>query len=1097
MSSYTRKFYCNVLSAGPSKLIQASTHFLLFLFFLIISCPTAYSQNSLTRFDCLTLQDGLSQSTVSSIVQDKQGYMWFGTIDGLNKFDGYSFTVYDNNPDDSSSIADDWITALCLDRTGTLWIGTLSRGLSKYDHKTGRFTHYQFNPVEVNSRLRQILLTQLPFTFSYLNYYTIKSVFEDSRGILWIGTFGGGLYKFDRDSETFTHVPFVNDPTQGLAYNIMSICETVGASGRDMWIGTYGGGLVRFNEVEGFEYFLHDDQNPKSLNDDRIVTIYPDTVQSDNVLWIGMFGGGLDELVIIEKQFSHYQNEPGNENSLSSNNVMSILRDDCGALWAGTFDAGLNQFDLNEKKFVRYQHDPVNSSSLGSNEVLSLYEDRSGNIWIGTNFGYGINKFNRRKGAFAHCYHDPSNSNSLSEQVVFSLCEDREGVLWIGTFQTGLNRYDRKRNEFTNYRHDPKNPNLLSDNHIRAIFEDSRGMLWIGTFSGGLNFFDRKNNTFGHYKHDPSLASSISGNQVRSIFEDTAGNLWVGVFGGGLDKLDRDSGTFEHFRHDPADSNSLSSNHVYYICERNSEEIWIATFGGGINIFNPETGQSRHLRFDPNDVNSLADDRILTIYVDQKNPNIVWIGTFGRGLDRYDFNKKTFTHFTRAEGLPNDVVYSILPDENGNLWVSTNKGIAKFNPEAETFINYDVSNGLQSNEFNAGAYHRSQRSGEMFFGGVNGFNSFFPEKIEVNQVIPPVVITSLKIFDKEITDEIGPIYAGKEIELTHKANFFSFEFSVLDFTDVNKNCFAYKLDGLDKDWIHSGTRRYVNYTNLDPGDYVFRVKGANSDGTWNEQGISVQLRIKPRFYQNWWFHPLVVSLLILVVILFYTHRMRMKIKRSVELERVRNDEKEHVRKTIAADFHDELGQKLTKISLFSEIIKRKLSGTAPENFEYIEKINAAAKELSRSTRDFIWSVNPSQDSLYDVVIHLKDFGDELFDKTGVDFRVKGISKGLEFVKLSMEWRRHLVLIFKEGMNNVLKHAECKDVNFDVRLRTGTLEITLSDDGCGCDITESTNGLGLRNMQNRARQINSEVNIISNNGKGTKIQFIGEIPQTGY
>jgi len=1060
---------------------------------LLAGWPRASAHMVHPRFDCLTLQDGLSQSTVSSIVQDDLGYMWFGTIDGLNRYDGYDVTVYENIPEDTTSIADDWITALCLDDEGILWIGTLSRGLCKYNQRTDQFTNFALNVVEVDSPLRQRLLAELPFTFSYLNYYTIKSVFEDSRGILWLGTFGGGLYQFDRKNQSFIHVPFVDDPTGGLASNIMSITESGTGSERVLWIGTYGGGLVRYTEADGFAYFRHDPDNRNSLGDDRIVTIYPDTLGRSSVLWIGTFGGGLDRLAIGENRFLHYRYDPRNAASLSSNFILSILRDGCGSLWVGTFDAGLNRLEFKANKFHRFQHDPLNSSSIGSNEVLSLYEDRSGNVWIGTNFGNGLNKFNRRKSAFSHCYHDPSNTNSLSEQVVFSIREDREGILWIGTFQTGLNRYDRRANQFTNYRRDPHHPHSLSDNHIRAIFEDSRGRLWIGTFSGGLNYFHREKNRFIQFKHDPLDSTTISGNQVRAICEDAMGRLWIAVFGGGLDMLDPETGEFKHFQHEPDNPNSLSNNNVYYVCAQPAGEIWAATFGGGISVYHWASGKFETLRHDPTSVNSLADDRVLTIHIDQDQEDIVWIGTFGSGLDKYHKTDHWFAHYSHADGLPNDVVYSILPDCNGNLWLSTNKGLSKFNPEAENFINYDVADGLQSNEFNAGAYHLNRRSGEMFFGGVNGFTSFFPDQIEVNDVAPPVVITSFKIFDEEITDRIGPIFTGKRIELTHEANFFAFEFSVLDFTDVNKNCFAYKLDGLDKDWIHSGTRRYVNYTNLDPGEYVFRVKGANSDGTWNNQGTSVELKIRPRFYQNWWFHPMVVSVLIMGVIGFYTNRMRMKIKRSIELERVRNEETERVRKTIAADFHDELGQKLTKISLFSEIIKRKLVGIASENFEYIEKINNAAKELSHSTRDFIWSVNPSQDSLYDVAIHLKDFGDELFDKTGINFRVQGITRELEQVKLNMEWRRHLVLIFKEAMNNVLKHAECSDVRFAIQLQGQHLEIRLSDDGRGCNVHENTNGLGLHNMQNRARLIHSEVTITSNNGEGTHIKFMGEIP----
>ena len=1076
--------------------------------FCLGSFTALNAQPQSITFDCLTLDQGLSQSTVASIVQDKDGYMWFGTIDGLNKFDGYTVTVYQNVPGDSTSIADNWITSLCLGTDAILWIGTLSRGLCKFDSKTGHFTNYQFNPIPVDSSLRESLLKELPFTFSYFNYYTIKSVYEDSFGSLWIGTFGSGLYKFDKEKNEFARYPFNLKGNHDLAYNIMSITETIQDGISALWLGTYGGGLVKFVESEGFSCYKHDPENQNSLSNNQIISVYPDTSGGKNTIWIGTFGGGLDKFDLNKEEFTHYRYDPHNPHSLSSDYVLSVLKDCCNELWIGTFNGGLNRFDINENRFIRYQHDATNVNSLGSNEVLSLYEDNSGILWIGTNFGYGINKFNRRKNKFIHYFHDLSDENSLSENVVFSIFEDRDGILWIGTFQTGLNRFDREKGIIQNYRHNSEDPNSLSDNHIRSIFEDSQGRLWIGTFSGGLNYFDRVNNKFIHYKHHPSDSNSLSADQIRSIFEDQSGNLWIAAFGGGLDKFNPDTGEFTHYRYDPDNPNSVSDNQVYFITGDKSSMLWIGTFGGGINAFNPKNETFTRIRHDPEQDNSLIDDRILTIYLDERDSNIVWIGTFGSGLDklilgpdsigsRFDKNKQTFIHYTLKNGLPNEVVYGILPDEEGNLWLSTNKGLSKFNPQNETFINYDLLDGLQSNEFNAGAYYRNCRTGEMFFGGVNGLNCFFPDKIETNQNVPQVVITSFKVFDEEIADQIGPIFKGKEIELSHRENFFSFEFSVLDYTDVTKNQFAYKLAGLDEDWIDCGTRKYVNYTNLDPGNYVFRVKGSNCDGVWNEQGTYVKLRIKPRFYQTWWWHPMVVGLLILMIIILFTWRTRYNIKRSLELERIRNQEKELVQKTIAADFHDELGQKLTKISLFSEIMKKNLSDTSTENLEYISKISSSAKELSSSTRDFIWTLSPEQDSLHDVVIYLKDFGDELFDKTGVDFRVNGISRHLEKIRLPMEWRRHLILIFKEAMNNVIKHAGCSNLTLKILVNHNTLEMTLSDDGLGCFNGKLPGCQGLNNMKNRAKTIQGILNVIFNEGKGTTIQFVGEIPRMGY
>jgi len=851
----------------------------------------------------------------------------------------------------------------------------------------------------------------------------------------------------------------------------MSLCETFDSTGSTLWIGTFAGGLIKFKEKQGFTFYSHDPSDLNSLSDNRIVAIHPYGGCEKAVLWVGTLGGGLNKFDIVDKKFTHYKNDPQNPNSLSGNRVSSILKDKCDNLWIGTLGAGLDQFDVKNEQFTHYQHDPSRPNGLGSNDILSLFEDRSGIIWIGTNLGYGINKFDRGKAKFTHYYHEPSNPNSLSENVIFCMFEDRQGILWLGTLQSGINEFDRTKNKFTHYKQ-------------------------IGTFSGGLNKFDRAKNRFIHYKHDPSDPNSLSANQVRSIYEDRFGALWIGTFGGGLNKFNRKSETFTPYQHDPLDPQSLSDDRIYSISEDSSGSLWIATFEGGFDRFDLKTKKFTNYRHDPFNPNSLSDNRVFSIHKDPNDRSTFWIGTSGGGLNRFNCKNETFTHYTEQDGLPNNVVYDILFDDSSNLWLSTNKGLSKFNPHTETFTNYDITDGLQSDEFNAGAFHKS-KSGEMFFGGINGFNCFYPDEVQINTNIPPIVLTSFKIFDEDMSHLIGPISEARKIELSHNDNFFSFEFSALDYTNLKKNQFAYKLEGFNKDWIKCGTRRYVCYTNVDPGEYTFRVKGSNSDGVWNEEGTSIKLIIHPPFWFRWWFHFFYIGFTIFSVTFFYRRKMKRNIKRTLEMERVRMAENERVRKTVAADFHDELGQKLTRISLFSEILKRELNKIAPETIEYVDKIHKVAKELSDSTRDFIWAIDPVQDSLYDVAIYLKDFGDEMFDKTGVEFRVSGISKELEKIRLPMQWRRHLILIFKEAMNNILKHAECKNVTFDISLNHNQLQIALSDDGVGCNIETISSGLGLHNMKRRAALIQGEINITSNNGKGTKIQFVSEIPQMGY
>ena len=464
------------------------------------------------------------------------------------------------------------------------------------------------------------------------------------------------------------------------------------------------------------------------------------------------------------------------------------------------------------------------------------------------------------------------------------------------------------------------------------------------------------------------------------------------------------------------------------------------------------------------------------------------------------------------DGLANNMIYGILEDPRGHLWLSTNKGLSRFDPASLTFKNYDVYDGLQANEFNAGAYCLS-RSGEMFFGGVNGMNSFFPDSIQANTYVPPLAITSFSIFGRPQQRLLSEaVFHKQPIRLSYDQNFISFEFSALDYTNPGKNRYAYKLEGFDENWIDCYDRRFISFTNLAPGEYVFRVKGTNSDGVWNEQGSGVAIIITPPFWKTWWFVSICTALLLLVTYAAHQSWVKSRLKRLLEIEQIRQQENERVRAKAAHDFHDELGHKITKISLFSEILKRSVSQGPPEISDYLTRIGDTAKSLSGGMRDFIWTLNPDKDSLQEVLVRLKDFGDDLFDKTGIDFRVSGITPEMEYIRLSTDWRRHLTLMFKEAMTNALKHAGCNNVTLEVAIPGNRLKITLSDDGKGLPadklnpngrdegyeqnvLSKASVGNGLNNIRFRARQIGGTVSFRPAEPHGTRITFSGLLPDS--
>jgi signal transduction histidine kinase/ligand-binding sensor domain-containing protein len=559
---------------------------------------------------------------------------------------------------------------------------------------------------------------------------------------------------------------------------------------------------------------------------------------------------------------------------LIHNRVRAILEDNTGRLWIGT-ENGLDQLDRTRNQFIHYHHDPGDPYSLSSNRIWSIFEDRTGVLWFGTYDG-GLNKYNRSTDQFILYQHKSDVPNSLSENMVWSLCEDRNGMLWIGTFNGGLNKLDRNSDTFTVYQHDPSDPTSIISNDIRAILEDHTGSLWVGT-NGGLDRFDSKTETFTHYQNDPADPNSISDDQVRVLYEDSLGNLWIGTRTGGLNRFDRDLESFVRYQHDPDDPNSLSDDRVWSLYEDISGKLWVGTLGG-INVLDPFGDHFTRYLHDPDDPQGPSNNSIFSFHED--STGVLWVGTWGTGLDRFNPSSQTFTHFTEEDGLPNNVIYGIEVDGEGYLWLSTNWGLSKFDPRTETFRNYDISDGLQDREFNVGAHFRSDR-GEMFFGGISGFNAFFPEQIQANPNPPPIVITSFAKFNQKVRTDLSE---GEHIELSYKDNFISFEFAALDFTAPEKNQYAYMLEGFDQDWVNVGTRRYASYTNLDGGKYVFRVKGSNSGGVWNEEGSTVRITVTPPISETWWFRGFVVLVLIGGVIGGYRLRVRTIERRSQELE---------------------------------------------------------------------------------------------------------------------------------------------------------------------------------------------------------------------
>jgi signal transduction histidine kinase/ligand-binding sensor domain-containing protein len=850
------------------------------LLFSPIFATSAYGQTDTIRFENISTEQGLSQNTVNAILQDRQGFMWFGTEGGLNKYDGYQFTVYKRDPDNPKSLSDDVISSMYEDRDGILWIGT-STGLDRFDRKTGTFLHY---PQDLTGS-------------EGLSGEFVLAIAQDHSGTLWAGTEGGGLYALDLITNQLTVYKHASEDPKSLSDDtILSIYEDRDGA---LWIGT-GAGLDRLDQKTGT--FAHYRENPSGshlIGNEPVYAIYEDR---QGALWIGT-QSGLAQWDRGEGHFVEYQHEANVPDSLSDDSIRCIFEDSQGALWIGT-RSGLDQLDKIQNRFIHYMHNPNDAHSLISDSIRAIFEDRSGVLWIGTSGG-GLSKYARATQKFALYKYHPGLPNNLSDNNIWSVYEDQSDNLWVGTFFSGLNKLDRRSGKVTIYQHNPSEPTSLSDNEIRTVLEDRNGTLWVGTERGGLDRFDPKTETFVSYRHNATDPGSLGGDGVFSIYEDHLGRLWVGTANGGLNRLDQASGTFTRYQHDTSDPSSLSNDNVRAIYEDRTGGLWIGTFGGGIDLWDDPAGHFTIYRHDPNNPSSLSSDMVTCFFEDQDGT--VWIGTFGGGLNRFDRVAQSFTHYTEKDGLPDDTVYGILADMDGDLWLSTNKGLSNFDPRAETFRNYDVSDGLQGNQFNPGAYFQS-KDGEMFFGGTLGLNAFFPQQVQDNPVPPPLVITAFKRFNQTIQTDLA---SNETIPLSYHDNFVSLEFAALDYNAPEKNQYAYKLEGIDQDWVYAGTRRYASYTNLRGGDYVFRIKASNNDDVWNNEETTLRIHITPPFWQTWWFIGIIGLLVVSGAVGGYRLRVREIETRNRELAK-RVEQRTH---------------ELATLNTISEVVNRSLDLT--------------------------------------------------------------------------------------------------------------------------------------------------------------------------
>jgi signal transduction histidine kinase/ligand-binding sensor domain-containing protein/ActR/RegA family two-component response regulator len=805
----------------------------------------------LDRLEHFSTKDGLSQDWVRALYQDRQGFLWIGTDDGLNRYDGYTFKVYRHDPDDSETLTDNFVNRIAEDRQGNLWIAT-RRGLNLLHRSTDRFERFLHDPNRSDS----------------LSHDDVFDVLEDRFGLIWVVT-SAGVDQLDRSTGRFLHFP---------SRDALSLFESKAG---DLWVGGSPLTLNKFDRDEGrFRRYAISAAASDVQGGESIWTFAED---DEGRLWLAPNSGGLVRFDPHTDERRWFLTDPS-ESAL----VLSILPKSDETLWVSVLNGGVRILNPRTGEIARYHHDPDEPDGLGSDWYPMLYEDRTGVTWIGT--GAGLDKFVPARERFSVYRHKLKDPNSLSGNFIWPIHGDSEGRLWVGTLDAGLNRLDRSRGAVTRFTHDPEDPNSLSSDIVTSLLEDSEGVLWIGT-GKGLDRFDPVRERFLPVRPELGDADGTDGEApglIYGLVEDRAGLLWIGD--DSLWSVDKQKYRFRRYAPDPDDPDdpgSLRGGGIYSLLSDRRGDLWIGMISSGVSRFDPRTETFQHFYHDPTDPRSLSNDAVTVLFEDRSGT--LWLGTLGGGLNRFDPETESFTHYREKDGLANDNILGILEDDQGYLWVSSNRGLSRFDPAAVSFKNYSSEDGLLSNAMALQAAWKSP-DGEMFFGSPQGLHSFYPEDLVDDPHAPSVAITDFQILNESTPwgerlskpSTLDDPAAVPHLVLTHHDKIFAFEFAALHFQSPGKNRYAYRLKGFQDEWIEEGAeRRFAQYTNLDPGEYTFQVKAANPDGVWNEQGAAVRLTILPPPWWSWWAQALYVLAFIVLVAAFVGYQQK-KLQREQE-----------------------------------------------------------------------------------------------------------------------------------------------------------------------------------------------------------------------
>ncbi len=999
------------------------------------------------RFTRLSTEDGLSQTKISQIVQDDQGFMWLGSQNGLNRYDGYKFKVFKHEPGRANSLSGVFVSSLFKDRSNALWIGC-DEFLDRFDPVTETFTHYF-----IDTRDKQG------------GTVPVTHISQDHAGILWLAT-SRGLFRFD--ASTGRTIRYRHDPNDPFSLSSDAIKSTGEDNTGAFWVAT-SEGIDAFDRDKG-KVALHiplHETGEMSFHQDR-----------SGLFWIIHVAG--DGLAVYDRKtnsLTRYSFHPRNVSQTAPNGIMAMLEDRNGTMWFGTMTDGLLKFDPQGRRFIRYHNDPANLESLAENGVLALDQDREGNIWAGVG-GMGLVHFSPEPLPFRRYRHDFGNPDRRSEPFVGAIYVDRRGILWIGT-REALNRIDRDTGQSTSYH--IAGPGEASD--VIAINEDRSGNLWVGTFNHGLYRLDPQTGHVKKFQHNPANPSSLSSDIVPRLLIDHNGTLWAATWDG-LDHFDAATERFSTYKLDPQDRN------LFYLelVEDRQGALWLGTHSAGIHRFDPATGQFTIYHHDQNRPGTLSDNRVNSVYFDRSGT--MWVGTQD-GLNQFDPKTGHFTVYGQREGFHGNAVGCVLQDDHGDLWMSTNNGVARFDPQKKTVKNYSTADGLPGPDLTGwGACSRSA-AGEMFFGGFSGATAFFPDKVQDSLYVPPVVLTDFRLFDLPVTVGAGSplkksIGYSNALRLSHQENFFSLEFSALSYFNPATNRYRYQMVGLDRDWHEVGSnQRIVTYTSLPAGDYTFRVQGATSRGAWSQPGEELAIEILPPWWNTWWFRTTYAAIILLAV--WCVHRYRLR--QVAQQYNARLEERVRERTRIARELHDTLLQSIHGLMLRFHYAAEALAEDDPAR-PMLKVALQRADTLIVEGRNRVQLLRGEADEAKTLSQMLAQAAIDLGHEGPPTIHITEEGRPRPLHPVAQE---EICGICRESLVNSVRHAKASRIDVEIMYERRFFRVRCRDDGKGIpeDVMQSVGRKGhwgLRGMNERAKSIGAHFQVWSTEGKGTEIEI---------